>query len=210
MAHNVPLSSNCWNSGVGKLSHFNLPKVLFLEELGKLEVRRFNQAVMITEVKQKVQPKQVQSVFTSSRTKQILQQACSSASNTAASPSMAHDVDPWHQSGQDPWNAWKPACAPVKIDYSKSTQGRLQEITGKLSDDVKAQVRQQIGEHHASTSTAIANATQRSQDAETRFRKLGCGLAEVTAQGKQFKVGSMTSALVFRTLNSMSAKSLFN
>ena len=147
----------------------------------------FNQDVMITEVKQKTQPKHVQSVFTSSRTKQALQQANSFASTAAGSSSAPSENDPWHQSGQDPWSSWKPASAPVKVDYSKSTQGRLQEITEKLSDDVKTQIRQQIGEHHANTSSAIANVTQLSQDAETRFRKLESGLAEVTAQGQQFQ-----------------------
>ena len=147
----------------------------------------FNQDVTITEIKQKVQPKQVQSVFASSRTKQVLQQAGSSASSSIDGSSSVRDVDLWHQSGQDPWNSWKPTGAPVKVDYSKSTQGRLQEISDKLSDDVKAQIRQQIGEHQAGTSTAIANATQFSQEAESRFRKLESGLAEVSAQGKQFQ-----------------------
>ena len=147
----------------------------------------FNQDVMITEIKQKAQPKQVQSVFTSSRTKQVLQQSNSSASSAAVGTPTSHDLDPWHQSGQDPWNAWKPASAPVKIDYSKSTQGRLQELTDKLTDDVKTQVRQQIGEHQASTNTALANVTQLPHDAESRFRKLESGLAEVTAQGQQFQ-----------------------
>lgn len=146
----------------------------------------FNQDIMITEVKQKMQTKQVQSVFTSSRTKQALQQAHSSA--TAAGSSSSTTVsDPWHQTGLDPWNSWKPASAPVKVDYSKAAQGRLDEITAKLSDDVKTQVQQQIGEHHATTSNAIANVTQLSRDAETRFQKLESGLAEVTAQGQQFQ-----------------------
>ena len=146
----------------------------------------FNQDVMITEVKQKAPQKQVQSVFTSSRTKQVLQQA-NPASGVSVGSSQAHDVDPWHQSGHDPWNAWKPTASPAKVEYSKSTQGRLQEITEKLSDDVKMQVQQQIGEHQASTSSAIASVTQLSHEAESRFRKLESGLAEVTAQGQQFQ-----------------------
>ena len=49
------------------------------------------------------------------------------------------------------------------------------------------QVQQQIGEHQASTSSAIANVAQLSHEAESRFRKLESGLAEVTAQGQQFQ-----------------------
>ena len=138
----------------------------------------FDQEVLITELTKEEKPKPPPRYLASSKTHRHMRAESSNSGAASAS------TDTWMQTyGQrDPWLP----KLPVAGDKPASGKQHIEEVTGKIRDDLKHSFEKRIQElqdTHRGEDPKVAKALT---ETDTRFKKLESSVGEMQAQQKQF------------------------
>ena len=138
----------------------------------------FEQEVLITELTKEDKPKPPPRYLASSKTHRHMKAEATSSGTATAS------TETWMQTfGQrDPWLPKLPAAA----DKPASGKQHIEEVTGKIRDDLKHTFEKRIQEFQESHRGEDPAITQALTESDSRFKKLETSVGEIQAQQQQF------------------------
>eukprot|EP00435_Cladocopium_sp_Y103_P037958 s173_g10.t1 len=132
----------------------------------------FSKDVLITLLRDKSSSDKPPAVVGPRRVQSHLQKATQSAPSTSSS-------DPWLQPGHDPWKHWHHTSDVAMASARPSSGPAAQKRFDSLKTQLTSELRQQFQEQLPGDSYTTEN--------EMRFTKLETGMAELQAQGQQFR-----------------------
>ena len=132
----------------------------------------FAKDVLITLLRDKTTSDKPPAVVGPKRVQTHLQRALPPSSTSTSG-------DPWLQPGQDPWRQWHATAEQPATATTAAPGGSAQKRLDSLRDQLSSELRQHLSDQKPGEGYTTEN--------ELRFAKLETGMAELQAQGQQFR-----------------------